>query len=127
MIHQTISRQSWLILTISFSFVRVSAPHYLPGVLPDLEGSPLGPLGLLLVEDRQDHAHLQGVEDAGPGPSPVQHPGGHDRSTAGDLLCTAIEAAAEPGSTHLQCMSVCWEGTLESVFFGWMFVSLRSI
>lgn len=106
------------ILTLSFDLVRVSAPHYLPCVLPDLERSPLGPLGLLLVEDGHHRAHLQAVEDAGTCLCPVQHPGGHDRtsspcctnSTTGcgggrGLLCTAIEAATKPGCTHLHCIA----------------------
>lgn len=100
-----------LILTLALDFVRVATPDYLPRVLLDLERSPLWTLGFLLVEHGHHRAHLQAVEDAGAGLRPVQHPGGHDwtggpsatgttgRTSAG-LLSAAIEAAAEPGSTH---------------------------
>lgn len=102
---------SFQILTLSFYFIRVSTPHNLPGVLLDLEGSPLRTLGFLLVKDGHHCAHLQAVKDAGTCLSPVQHPGGNDRSsssprgTTGGLLGTTIEAAAEPGCTHLQCIA----------------------
>lgn len=94
-------------LTFSFHFIRTPAPHYLPGVLLDLECLPLGPLGLFLVEDGHHCAHLQAFEDAGPDLGPVQHPGGHGLrdGTAGGLLCAAIEAAAEPGCAHPHCIA----------------------
>lgn len=99
------------ILTLSFYFVRVSTPHYLPHVLLYQEGSPLRPLGFLLVKNSHHRPHLQAVEDAGTGLCPVQHPGGCDRtssprSTAGSFLCTAIEAATEPGCTHPHCIAM---------------------
>lgn len=99
------------ILTLSFHLVGVSAPHYLPHVLLYLECSPLRPLGFLLVEDCHHRPHLQAVEDAGTGLCPVQHPGGCDRtsspcSSSSGLLCPAIEAAAEPGCTHLHCIAM---------------------
>lgn len=97
------------LLTFSFYFVGVSTPDYLPCVLLYLEGSPLRPLRLLLVEYCHDSPHLQAVKDAGTSLSPVQHPGGCDwtSSTPGatrGLLGKAIEAAAESGCTHLQCI-----------------------
>lgn len=97
------------LLTFSFYFVGVSTPHYLARVLLYLEGSPLRPLRLLLVEYCHDSPHLQAVKDAGTSLSPVQHPGGCDWTSgtpgaARGLLGKAVEAAAESGRTHLQCI-----------------------
>lgn len=106
----TQSSPSKSILTLSFYFLRVSSPHYLPHVLLYLEGSPLGPLGLLLVEEGHHCPHLEAVEDARAGLRPVQRPGccgrtRRPRGTAGGPLGTAVVAAAEPGCTHLHCIA----------------------
>lgn len=91
------------ILTLAFYFLRVSVPHYLSRVLPDLERSPLRSLGFLLVEKSHHCAKLQAVEDAGTCLCPVQHPGSYHWT--GGLLSTAVEAATELGCAHLHCIA----------------------